>query len=126
MTIRSSSEGAAVLTDSDESVSDLLWLGVAQVGELADVLERVGAEGATKVLDTTDHDTEAVEVLWDLGSVSGLLEVSGEELVDELTVIELFLEFSVSLWGALGDNSVVKNVQVVVTRGDHLGWGRLR
>lgn len=69
----------AVLTDLDEGVDDLLRLGVAHVGELAHVLEGVGAERTAEVLYTTDHDTEAVEVLRDLGGVGDILEVGSEE-----------------------------------------------
>ena len=105
----------AVLTDLDKSVGNLLGSGVAKVGELADVLERVGAVRTAEVLDALDHNTEAVEVLGDLGGVGGLLEVGGEESINELTVSELNLEGCVSLWGALVDDVVVFHVQVVVT-----------
>ena len=101
-------------------VGGFLGLGVAQVGELADVLERVGAEGAAEVLDTADHHAEAVEVLWDLGSVSDILEVCGEEAIDELTVVEFGLKLGVGLGSALVDDLLVLEVQIVVTRVDGL------
>ena len=91
------SEGVAVLTDSDEGVSDLLRLGVAHVGELANVLESVGAPWAAEVLDTADHDAEAVEVLWNFRTVSDILEVRGEEAIEELAVVEFFLKLGVGL-----------------------------
>ena len=115
------SESAAVLTDSDESVGDGLGLGVAHVGKLADVLEGVGTEGTAKILDAANHNSEAVEVLRDLGCVSDILEVGGEKSINELTVLELSLEVSIGLWGALRDDSLVEEVQVVVTRVNNFG-----
>ena len=70
------SDSTAVVADLDVDVSDLLWgLGVADVGELADVLERVGSELAAHILSTLHHHLEAVVVLWGGGGVASDLEV---------------------------------------------------
>ena len=47
--------------------------------------------------------------------------MGGEKSINELTVLELSLEVSIGLWGALRDDSLVEEVQVVVTRVNNFG-----
>jgi len=112
------SEGVAVFTDPDESVGDLFRPRIAHIGELTDILECVGTPWTTEVLDTTDHDTEAVEVLRNFRSVSDILEVRGEETVEELAVFEFGMELGVSLFSSLHNDSLIFLVQIMVTRVD--------
>ena len=91
-------------------------MGIAEVGELGDVLEGVSAEGTAEILDSFDHDAEAVKVLRGLRGVHGLVKGGVKKLVSELTVLNLLLESSVGLLSALREDSLVVEVQVVVTR----------
>jgi len=106
--------GGANLTN--ESGDLLGGLAVASVGQFADVLKRVVRPGATKLFDLSDHHAEAVIVLDEVVGVGNFAEVLLEERVNELTVIHLSLELSVSFWGAFGHNSLGKIVKLVLTR----------
>ena len=112
--------GAAHIDDAGEDGVDSLRLGVTHVGELVGVLERVSAEAAARLLEAVDHLAIAFPVLWDLGRIGVVLEMGGEEHVGELAVLELLLKFLVSFWGALFDNALIGEVEVAVTRVDHL------
>jgi len=114
--------GSAVVANLGHDVGDLKsGFGIADIDQLADILERVGGELAALLLSSLLHHAEAVKVLdWSGRVVFGLEHLRLEELVDELTVLELLLEVSVSLLGALVDNLLVEEVEGVVARTDEL------
>ena len=107
--------------DQLEGLLDHVWLGVAHLGELANVLHGVSAETAARLLEGSHALSVALPVFWQLWRVLDvLIEMLGEELVEELAVLDLLLQHLVGLLGALTKDLLVGHVEVVVTRVDHL------
>jgi len=100
---------------------DLLGLGVADIGEFVGVLEGVGRELAADFLEAFDQGAIAFPVLRDLWRIGHIVEVHGEELIVELAMLELMLQSSISLSGALASDALVSHMELVVTRVDDLG-----
>ena len=122
---RRHSEGAAVLANLDEDIGDLVsGLGVAVLGESTSVLEGVGSPLTAHILDTGDEHAEAVVVL-DLGGgvFAEIWEVGIEEIIGELTGGELSLKSLHVLGGTSHHDSLVENVEIVVTGVDVVGLG---
>lgn len=106
-----------MIVDLCNDVSNLLLsLGVANVGKLADVLERVGRPGSTELFDLSDHKAETVKVLRNFRSVGHLLEVLGKERVDEFAVLELLMYGGVVLGRWVQDCLIHEEVEFVLTR----------
>eukprot|EP00352_Strombidinopsis_acuminata_P004932 CAMPEP_0176375128 /NCGR_PEP_ID=MMETSP0126-20121128/27288_1 /TAXON_ID=141414 ORGANISM="Strombidinopsis acuminatum, Strain SPMC142" /NCGR_SAMPLE_ID=MMETSP0126 /ASSEMBLY_ACC=CAM_ASM_000229 /LENGTH=197 /DNA_ID=CAMNT_0017736075 /DNA_START=91 /DNA_END=684 /DNA_ORIENTATION=- len=110
------------------SLTDLLHLGgdvenieclggLAVVGEVADVLERVVLPFTAVFLVGAHQETKTVEV-GNLESLSGVLTLEQliEDVVNLHSVGDFFLEFKSSLVGLVIDELVVKVIELDITR----------
>ena len=112
------SECAAEISNFGVDLSDFVMThSVTDVGELADMLKGVVAPISAHFFHTADHETEAVEVLRSVVSIwNVLINYLLEESINELTVVDFFLELIVSLFRALFGSPSSEGMKLVVTR----------
>ena len=111
----------AHLGSSLKSLIDQVGVGVALLMDLAGELETVGGELTACLLELKDASLVAFPVNWRLWRVFvAKVEVHLEDIVHELAVSDLILQFFVGIDACIAKDLVVFSVQVVVTRVDHL------
>ena len=111
----------AHLGSSLKSLVDQVGVDVALLVDLAGELVTVGGELTASLFELTDASLVAVPVNWRLWRVFiAKVEVHLEDIVHELAVSDLILQFFVGIGAWIAKDFVVFHVQVVVTRVDHL------
>ena len=104
-----------------ESLLDLVGVGVALLVDLAGELETVGGELTACLFELADASLIAFPVMGRIWrGIIAKVEVLLEDIVHELAVGDLILQFFVGLHACIAKDFVVFPVQVVVTRVDHL------